>query len=39
VTQVLAFVVRDRTLLSVQPLKGRGNPVKCLAQGHNKRTF
>jgi len=25
-------------LLPVQPLKGRGNPVKCLAQGHNKRT-
>jgi len=25
-------------LLSVYPLKGRGNPVKCLAQGHNKRS-
>jgi len=23
--------------LQVKPLKGRGNPVKCLAQGHNKR--
>jgi len=26
-------------LLPVQPLKGRGNPVKCLAQGHSKRTY
>jgi len=25
-------------LLTVSPLKGRGNPIKCLAQGHNKRT-
>jgi len=25
-------------LLPVWSLKGRGNPVKCLAQGHNKRT-
>jgi len=25
-------------LLSVKPLKDRGNPVKCLAQGHNKQT-
>jgi len=25
-------------LLPIQLLKGRGNPVKCLAQGHNKRT-
>jgi len=23
-------------LLTVEPLKGRGNSVKCLAQGHNK---
>jgi len=22
----------------LKPLKGRGNPVKCLAQGHDKRT-
>jgi len=26
-------------LLSVLPLKGRGNPVKCLAQGYNKRPY
>jgi len=25
-------------LRTVSPLKGRGNPVKCLAEGHNKRT-
>jgi len=25
-------------LLPVEPLKGRGNPVKFLAQGHNKQT-
>jgi len=25
-------------LLPVKPLKGRGNPVKCLGQGHKKRT-
>jgi len=22
----------------VKPFKGRGNPVKCFAQGHNKRS-
>jgi len=25
-------------LLPVWSLKGRGNSIKCLAQGHNKRT-
>jgi len=25
-------------LLPVKPLIGKGNPVKCLAQGHNERT-
>jgi len=25
-------------LLPVYPLKGKDNPVKCLAQGHNKQT-
>jgi len=25
-------------LLPVQPRKGRGNPVKCLTQGHRKQT-
>jgi len=26
-------------LLAVEPLKGRGNPIKCLAQGHNGRNY
>jgi len=26
-------------LLLVYSLKGKGNLVKCLAQGHNKRTY
>jgi len=32
------FGFRVKLLLPVFPLLGRGNPVKCLAQRHNKRT-
>jgi len=31
------FESSSHLLLQVEPLKGRGNPIKCLAQGHNKR--
>jgi len=33
------FESSGHLLLPVKPLKGGGNPVKCLAQGHNKQTY
>jgi len=32
------FSVFESSCHLLLPVKGRGNPVKCLAQGHNKRT-
>jgi len=32
----LIFKLSCHLLLPAKPLKDRGNPVKCLAQGHNK---
>jgi len=32
------FLVFESSCHLLLPVKGRRNPIKCLAQGHNKRT-